>query len=59
MDEKHCKDVTEDLFKKDDYHHLSQDEPPLLEGMENLDAQQLREKKRLRKYPALDEEPEN
>lgn len=49
MDSKHCKNITEDIFGKEDYHHQLDNEPESLPELESLTAQQLREKQRLPK----------
>lgn len=49
MKDKHCKDITEDRFEKNDSHYRADDELEPLPGMESLDYQQLLEKNRLHK----------
>lgn len=44
MKDKHCKDVTEDLFAKNDRHYARTDETEALPGIEPLDYQQRLEK---------------
>lgn len=49
MKDKHCKDVTEDRFAKNDRHYQCNDQTEALPGAEPLDYQQLLEKNRLHK----------
>lgn len=49
MENKHCKNVTEDMFEKADYHHQIDPQPQNLPELESLTTQQLREKQRLSK----------
>ena len=53
MSDKHCKDVTEDMFRKNDFHHQvvepGEEQPEPAPGMEPLDYQHLMEKQRLAK----------
>ncbi len=53
MGDKHCKDVTEELFRQDDYHHQQKNLQKTLPELESLSTQQLREKNRLRKMQKL------
>jgi hypothetical protein len=47
MGNKHCKNITEDIFEKEDYHHQLDSEPKSLPELESLTTQPLREKQRL------------
>lgn len=44
MENQRCKNVTEDMFEKADYHHQLDDKPKTLPELETLTEQQLREK---------------
>ena len=49
MKDKHCKDVVEDLFEKNDHHyHYDEEQEPLPE-LEPLDYQEAMEQHRLHK----------
>lgn len=58
MKDKHCKDVTEDRFEKNDRHYQMDEELESLPGMEPLDYQQLMEKHRLHKLQKNQENEE-
>ncbi len=49
MGKKHCKDIPEDIFQKEDFHFQLTDEPETLPELEASDTQKLREKQSLAK----------
>ncbi|WP_373531339.1 hypothetical protein [Vampirovibrio sp.] len=49
MGDKHCKDVTEEMFGQEDYHFHQDNRQKSLPELESLSTQQLREKQRLSK----------
>jgi hypothetical protein len=48
MNDKHCKDVTEDRFNKNDQHYQYDPSTETLPGVESFDYQPLLKQKRLK-----------
>lgn len=53
MGDKHCKDVTEEIFRQEDFHFKQDNKQKSLPELESLSTQQLREKQRLSKSQKL------
>jgi hypothetical protein len=58
MSDKHCKDITEEMFRQKDYHFQQNNQQKTLPELESLSTQQLREKQRLSKFQKLSQNQE-
>jgi hypothetical protein len=50
MGDKHCKDITEEMFREKDYHFQQDNQQKTLPELESLSTRQRREKQRLNKF---------